>query len=70
MKEDLLKGKSPYVRDGQLYFNQITVSESNFKFYNKTKLLVKMEFPRKVSFATGETVMFILTEGKMKIRLV
>ena len=69
-KENLIKGKAPYVRNGQLYFDTIKVGKSAFSFLNKNKLLVTMEFPHEVSFHLGETVTFNLTEGKMKIKLV
>ncbi len=70
MKEDLLKGAAPYVRKGQLYFNEIKVSESRIEFLNKSKLLMTMDFPKVVSFRQGETATVALTEGKMKIKIV
>ena len=69
LKEDLIHGKAPYIRKGQLYFDTIKVGKSSFSFLNKNKLLVTTEFPRKVSFHLGETVTFNLTEGKMKIKI-
>jgi len=69
LKEDLIKGKAPYIRNGKLYFDTINVGKSSFSFLNKNKLLVTTEFPHEVSFHLGETVTFNLIEGKMKIKI-
>jgi len=69
LKEDLIHGKVPYIRNGQLYFDTIKVGKSAFSFLNKNKLLVTTEFPHEVSFHLGETVTFNLTEGKMRIKI-
>jgi len=69
LKKDLVHGKAPYIRKGQLYFDTIKVGKSAFSLFNKNKLLVTYEFPHLVRFHLGETVTFNLTEGKMRIKL-
>ena len=67
-----MDGTANYIRKGQLYFNRIQVSESEFKFFNRNKLLGTFAFNHKVRFTKGDTVTLALDEagGKMKINLV
>jgi hypothetical protein len=70
LKKDLVRGNtSGCIRNGLLYFNKIEVGNGQVNLFHKGKMVITFSVDRPVNFSAGESLIFILEEGTMKVRL-
>lgn len=77
VKRDLVIGKAPYIRKGNLYFDTVSFDCSNKEFFisHKNKILVRWStgleaVQTKVNDIPLGIISLKLTEGKMKIKVI
>jgi len=66
--QDLLTGKTPYIRNSKLHFDCITIGKEEIFISYKGKKLVKWKVDSSVNLDSGDRIIFE-SDGNLKIKI-